>query len=57
MKHRIVTSHVYPPIPWRGADWCAYVDDWGADSSPYGWGATEAEAIADLEWKLEEEQA
>ncbi len=56
MTPRIVTSFVYPPIPWRHCDWCAYDDARGADSSPYGWGATEAEAIADLEWKLEEER-
>jgi len=48
-KHyRIVTSYVFPPIPDRSSDWCAYYDNLGADCSPYGWGATEEEAIADL---------
>jgi hypothetical protein len=44
----VVTSHVYPPIPVRDFDWCAYFDDVGADCSPYGWGRTEAEAKQDL---------
>ena len=34
--------------------WRAHCDDLGADTSPYGYGATEAEAIADLERLLEE---
>lgn len=45
---RIATWHAYPPIPIRTMDWAAYYDDLGADCSPYGWGRTEAEAIADL---------
>lgn len=45
---KIITSHVYPPIPIRSHDWCAYFDDLGADCSPYGWGRTEAEAKQDL---------
>ena len=48
MRHRIVTSHVYPPIPTRGHDWCAWDDNLGEDSSHYGWGATKDEAIADF---------
>lgn len=40
----IVTSHVYPPIPMRQFDWCAYRDPEGK----VGWGATKAEAVADL---------
>ncbi len=31
MERPIVTSHVYPPIPVRDFDWCAYFDDVGAD--------------------------
>lgn len=44
---KIITSHVYPPIPIRTCDWCAI---YGGDEEggPRGWGATEAEAIADL---------
>lgn len=40
----IVTVHVYPPIPIRTSDWCAYRDPEGLT----GWGRTEADAIADL---------
>lgn len=42
---KIVTEHVYPPIPLRQFDWCAHYDD---PEGPLGWGHTEAEAIADL---------
>ena len=35
------------------AQWCAWYDLLGADDSPYGWGATEAEAIADLEQQMD----
>jgi hypothetical protein len=54
---KIRTTHVYPPIPVRSFDWSAVDDDtYDADcdqdgffsTSPIGWGATEAEAIADL---------
>lgn len=41
----IITVHVFPPIPIRTSDWCAYRDP---EVTPYGWGRTEAEAIADL---------
>jgi hypothetical protein len=34
--------------------WRAHCDDLGADTSPYGYGATEAEAIANLERLIEE---
>jgi hypothetical protein len=43
----IVTSHVFPPIPDRSCDWCAYREG-QEEAGHYGWGATEAEAIADL---------
>lgn len=43
---KIVTVNVYPPIPIRRFDWCAHYD--GREEWPSGWGATEAEAIADL---------
>ena len=43
----IVTSHIYPPIPDRSHDWCAYVKG-EEESSPTGYGYTEAEAVADL---------
>lgn len=44
---RIITSHVYPPIPTRNFDWCAYRDG-SEEQSGAGHGATEAEAVADL---------
>lgn len=34
--------------------WRAHCDDLGADTSPYGYGTTEAEAIEDLQRLLEE---
>lgn len=48
---RIVTTHVYPPIPERGWDWCAHFE--GDDPDPErnrveGWGKTEFAAIKDL---------
>lgn len=53
---KIITRYVYPPIPTRCFDWCAFRD--GDDGIPckYGWGATEAEALADLK-RLEQEAA
>lgn len=44
----MITSFVYPPIPIRQFDWCAYLDG-TEEEGPYGWGKTEAEAILDLE--------
>lgn len=44
-KSKIVTSHVYPPIPVRTSDWCAYREG-EEERGGYGWGATEEEAIA-----------
>jgi hypothetical protein len=34
--------------------WVAWDDSLGADTSPYGYGATRQEAAEDLEWQLEE---
>jgi hypothetical protein len=47
MSRKIVTSCQYPPIPIRNFDWCAYFDGCEEDGR-YGYGATEAEAIADF---------
>ena len=50
---RVITAFVIPPIP--DADhWIAYDDNLGADTSPYGTGATEAEAVDDLKQQLED---
>lgn len=44
---KIVTSHVFPPIPIRDFDWCAFYD--GDEESGFrGWGKTEQAAIDDL---------
>jgi len=58
---KIRTEFVYPPIPHRNMDWRAVTDDYDCDcdqdgyfsTHPVGWGATEAEAIADLKEQLE----
>ena len=44
----IKTEFVYPPVPFRGMDWIAFDDDSLDKGSKVGYGATEAEAIADL---------
>lgn len=61
-KPRIITEHVYPPIPWRQFDWCAYRDGYeppdvnGEGGGGYvGWGPTEEAAIADLLGNEEDE--
>lgn len=51
---KILTKHDPPPIPDRSLDWSAWVD--GQDEDVTGWGATESEAIAELEAKLAEEE-
>lgn len=53
---KIKTENVYPPIPSRNHDWCAYDDNTygGGPGQPVGWGTTEAEAVADLLEKLED---
>ena len=43
----IKTVHEYPPIPDRRFDWCAFYDG-EEEAGHYGWGRTEAEAIADF---------
>lgn len=44
---KIVTTNVFPPIPVRTFDWCAHFDG-EEENGHYGYGATEAEAIADF---------
>jgi hypothetical protein len=43
----IVTSHIFPPIPDRSMDWCAYYDG-EEERGDYGYGPTEQAAIEDL---------
>lgn len=49
----IRTSHIHPPIPERKFDWQAHIDG-REESGPYGYGRTEAEAIADLRDQLDD---
>ena len=51
--NKVITRNVYPPIPDRRFDWTAYYDG-EEESNHAGWGATEAEAIADL-YRLDQE--
>lgn len=44
---KIVTRNIWPPIGDRRFDWCAYYDG-EEECQEYGYGVTEAEAIADL---------
>jgi hypothetical protein len=53
---KIIATHVYPPIPDRSHDWCAYFDDVGPEAGQ-GWGATRKAAIHDLKQNFEEEAA
>lgn len=49
---RIITDHVFPPIPERSMDWCAFFDGQEEKTRWQGWGPTEAAAIADLHERL-----
>ena len=53
MSERIIrTSFIYPPIPTRQFDYCAWYDDEGEEAGRYGQGATELEAIEDLKYRF-----
>ena len=45
---KIITHNIFPPIPDRTHDWCAYRDG-EEENGNYGYGRTEQEAIADLD--------
>lgn len=49
---KIMTRQVLPPIPIRSFGWMAHYE--GHEEGGYGFGATEAEAIADLKENCEE---
>jgi len=51
---KIVTTCVCPPIPDRRNDWCAHYDG-DEESGDIGWGATEADAIADFRDNYQDE--
>lgn len=44
---KIVVRLLLPPIPYRTHDYCAFFDG-DEEDSQCGYGATEAEAVADL---------
>lgn len=48
---KIITTHVFPPIPIRRYDWSAVRDGY-EPGQPIGWGYTEEQAIHNL--KVEE---
>ena len=53
-KRKILTEYWAKPIPMRQYDWAAWYDG-KEESGPYGYGRTEAEAIADLkQWEDDE---
>jgi hypothetical protein len=49
---KIRTNCDFPPIPIRSFDWSAWIDGREEDG-PYGHGATEVEAIADLKEQID----
>lgn len=52
---KIITQHIFPPIPDRSHDWAAYVD--GEEEGFTGFGPTEADSIADLKSQIDEDFA
>ncbi len=53
-QRKIITTHVYPPIPSRQFDWVAHYEG-DDETGEYGYGETEAMAIADLAMTYGEE--
>lgn len=51
---KITTSFWRKPIPTNKFDWVASLDD-NDGEGPHGYGATEAEAIADLKLSLDDD--
>lgn len=54
MPAKIMCNFIYPPIPYRGMDWCAYVDG-TEEQDKYGYGETAQEAIADLKDRIDDD--
>lgn len=48
----IVTLYIYPPIPVRSFDWCAYLEG-DEEDGPRGFGKTKEEAIENLKEELD----
>lgn len=53
MAMKIITTNIFPPIPVRSFDFCAYYEG-QEETGHYGYGASEAEAIIDLTMNYEE---
>jgi hypothetical protein len=51
---KIITHYWAKPIPPRNYDWSATLDNY-EENDPVGHGATEAEAIADLQEQLDDQ--
>lgn len=58
-RGKVIISFIYPPIPWRHMDWCAYFDGDEPDDDGHmlcGYGETKAEALEDLLTSWEDSQ-
>jgi hypothetical protein len=53
MSNKVKTAYIYPPIPIRCFDWCAWIDGY-EEAGPYGHGKTEVQALADLACTVDE---
>lgn len=58
-KLKIATDYWAKPIPTRSCDWSAVLDDTydGSENDPIGYGETEEEAIKDLLFIIDREDA
>lgn len=56
VESRLIVSPVYPPIPTRSFDYCAYLEPNVEAPKRYGWGASEEDALEEL-LELETESA
>ena len=52
---KIKTTYDPPPIPMRQFDWSATFEDYDL-GDPIGHGATEKDALIDLQWYLEDDE-
>jgi hypothetical protein len=54
-QRKIITRYVYPTIPDRRFDWLAFYEG-DEELGEYGWGSSEAQAIADLAMSYPQEE-
>jgi hypothetical protein len=60
MAKKMIVTNIFPPIPIRDFDWCAFWDG-EEEGGHYGYGKTKEEAVADLRrldqerWEVEHE--